>query len=204
MRFIKLYCPEEDDLPSHGVIRRIAPAFRYVVLDRARGEAEYRKEWDKVKSLNAPEVILQTYSIANCRTVWVEVADRTNGWLRFMLWSRRGITIEFESDAEYTRLLPTVEKLAILLGYVAEVDENAEQLHVPKPTDLPVETRLGVRQQLAEEGCELTPDEVTDTLETALCKIRNAMRKLGWSEDSIPTEDVKLVELMQKLRSGIL
>jgi hypothetical protein len=121
---IQLYRPDEEYLSSHEAIRRIAPAFRHVVLDRARGEAEYRKEWDKVKSLNAPEVILQTYSLANCRTAWVEVTDDdgTDGWVRFPLWSRRDIFIEFESDAEYIRLRPTIKKLATLLGYVAEDD----------------------------------------------------------------------------------
>jgi hypothetical protein len=119
---IQLYRLNEEYLSSHDAIRRIAPAFRHVILDRARGEAEYRKEWDKVKSLNAPEAILQTYSLANCRTVWVEVADNdgADGWVRFPLWSRRDIFIEFSSAAEYTRLRPTVEKLAMVLGYVAE------------------------------------------------------------------------------------
>ena len=75
MPIIQLYRQDEEYLSSDEAIRRIAPAFRHVVLDRARGEAEYRKEWDKVKSLNAPEVILQTYSLANCRTVWVELSN---------------------------------------------------------------------------------------------------------------------------------
>jgi hypothetical protein len=126
---IQLYRPDEEYLTSHEAVRRIAPAFRQVVLDRARGEKEYRKEWDKAKSLNAPEVILQTYSLANCRTVWVEVAedDATDAWVRFALWSRRDIFIELESDAQYIQLRPTVEKLATLLGYVAEDgDEEAD------------------------------------------------------------------------------
>ena len=122
MPVIQLYRPDEEYLSSHKAIRRIAPAFRHVVLDRAHGEAEYRKEWDKYKSLNAPEVILRTYSLANCRTVWVEVTDDdgTNDWVRFPLWSRRDIFIKFESDTEYNRLRPAVEKLATLLGYVAD------------------------------------------------------------------------------------
>ena len=122
MPIIQIYRPDEEYLSSRDAIRRIAPAFRHVVLDRARGEGEYQKEWDKVKSLNAPEAILQTYSLANCHTVWVEVNDddRADGWVRFPLWPRRDIFIEFGSDAEYTRLRPTVEKLAVLLGYVAE------------------------------------------------------------------------------------
>jgi hypothetical protein len=119
---IQLYPLDEQYLSSHEAIRRIAPAFRHVVFDCARGEAEYRKEWDKVKSLNVPEVTLQTYSLANCRTVWVELTDDdgTDGWVRFPLWSRRMILIEFKSDAEYTRLRPTIQKLVTLLGYAAD------------------------------------------------------------------------------------
>lgn len=124
MTSIQLYRPDEEYLTSHEAIRRIAPAFRHVVLDRFRGEGEYQKEWDKVRALNAPEVILQTYSLANCRTAWVEVSDDdgVDGWVRFALWSRRDINIDFDSDAECARLRPTVEKLATLLGYVAEKD----------------------------------------------------------------------------------
>lgn len=125
MTSVQLYRADEEHLSSHDAIRRIAPAFRHVVLDRARGETEYRKEWDKVKSLNAPEAILQTYSLANCRTVWVEVADteEADGWVRFALWSRRDIYIQFADDDEHARLRPIVEKLATLLGYVVEEDE---------------------------------------------------------------------------------
>jgi hypothetical protein len=134
---IQLYRPDEDYLTSHEAIRRFAPAFRHVVVDRARGEMEYQKEWDKVKSLKAPEVILQTYSLANCRTVWVEVTDDdgNDGWVRFPLWSRRDIFVEFASDAEYTRLRPTVEKLAKLLGYIADDDvSDDDQLEVGNAT----------------------------------------------------------------------
>ena len=124
MTTIQLYRPDEEYLSSNDAIRRIAPAYRHVVLDRARGEAEYLKEWDKVKSLNAPEVILQTYSLANCRTVWVEVTDDdgADGWVRFALWSRRDIFIDFSSEEGFARLRPTVEKLAMLLGYVVECE----------------------------------------------------------------------------------
>lgn len=126
MPIILLFRPDEEYLSSHEAIRRIAPAFRHVVIDRARGEAEYQKEWDKVKSLNAPEAILQTYSLANCRTFWVEVTDDDGPggcWVRFPLWSRRDIFIEFESNSEYIRLRSTVEKLATVLGYVTEGDD---------------------------------------------------------------------------------
>jgi hypothetical protein len=111
-------------------MRRIAHAFRHVVLDRARGEAAYQKEWDKVKSLNAPEVILQTYSLANCRTVWVQVSDDdgNDGWVRFILWPRREINIDFGDDTECARLLPTVKKLATLLGYVVGDGENVSAM----------------------------------------------------------------------------
>ena len=66
------------------------------------------------------------YSLANCRTVWVEVSDDggSDGWVRFALWSRRDINIDFGGDAGASRLRPTVEKLATLLGYVAEEDKN--------------------------------------------------------------------------------
>jgi hypothetical protein len=128
MTSIQLFRPDEEYLSSQDAIRRIAPAFRHVVLDRARGEAEYKKAWDKARSLNAPEVILQPYSLANCRTVWVEVSDDdgTDGWVRFVLWPRQDINIDFANDAECARLRPTVEKLAKLLGYIAEEDEETE------------------------------------------------------------------------------
>jgi hypothetical protein len=118
----QLYREDEEHLSSHDAILRIAPAFRRVVLDRVRGEAEYVKEWNKCIALKAPEPILQTYSLANCRTVWVEVADddSPDDWVRFALWSRRDIFIEFPTEAERDRLRPTVRELAKLLGYEVE------------------------------------------------------------------------------------
>jgi hypothetical protein len=119
LTIIQLYREDEEYLTSHDAILRFAPAFRHVVLDRLRGEAEYRKEWDKCIRLKAPEVILERYSIANCRTVWVEIADADGSidWVRFALWSRRDIFIEFASAEEWERLRATVEKLAGLLEY---------------------------------------------------------------------------------------
>jgi hypothetical protein len=118
----QLYREDEEHLPSLDVVLRIAPAFRRVVLDRIRGEAEYIKEWNKCINLQAPESILQTYSLANCRTVWVEVSDEDgpDSWLRFFLWTRRDIFIEFASELERDQLRPLVAKLAQLLGYQVE------------------------------------------------------------------------------------
>jgi hypothetical protein len=120
----QLYREDEEYLSSEDAVLRIAHAFRRVVLDRIRGKAEYVKEWDKCIALKAPEPILQTYSLANCRTVWVEVADDDgpDGWVKFVLWSRRDIFIEFPSEFERDRLRSTVEKLAGLLG--CEVEEG--------------------------------------------------------------------------------
>lgn len=59
-------------------------------------------------------------------------------------------------------------------------------LHGPKPTDLPEAELLWMRNKLAEEGREMTPQEVEETAERALCKVRNWLRELGWSEDEIP------------------
>jgi hypothetical protein len=122
MVITQLYRENEEHLSSHEAILRVVPAFRRVVLDRVRGEAEYVKEWNKCVTLKAPVPILQTYSLANCSTVWVEVADDDgpDGWVRFALWPRRDIFIEFASVAERDRLRPTVEKLAGLLGYEVE------------------------------------------------------------------------------------
>ena len=124
MFVIQLYREDEEYLSSHDAILRIAPVFRHVVLDRARGEAEYRQEWDKCIRLKAPEGILERYSLANCRTVWVEIADADgpDDWVRFPLWSRRDIFIEFASAAQWERLRPTVEKLAGLLDYGIDVE----------------------------------------------------------------------------------
>jgi hypothetical protein len=124
LTIIQLYREDEEYLSSHDAILRLAPAFRHVVLDRVRGEAEYEKEWDKCIRLKAPEVILQTYSLATCRTVWVEIADADgpDDWIRFPLWSRRAIFIEFASAEESHGLRPTVEKLAGLLEYEVDAD----------------------------------------------------------------------------------
>jgi len=123
MVITQLYRADEEYLSSHDAIVRIAPAFRHVIIDRARGEVEYTKEWNKCIAVKAPEPILRSYSLANCRTIWVEVADGDgpDDWLGFALWSQRDIFIEFASEAKRDRLRPTLRRLGALLGY--EVDE---------------------------------------------------------------------------------
>lgn len=63
MLFVQLYRMDEDYLTSQDALRRIAPSFRYVVIDRARGEKEYLKHWTKLIALNAPKVILESMSL---------------------------------------------------------------------------------------------------------------------------------------------
>lgn len=69
-------------------------------------------------------------------------------------------------------------------------------LHSPKETDLPKARRQVIRNKLAEDGRELTLDEVTGTVEQICCKLRNFLRDSGWTEDKIPDSDIVLMELI--------
>lgn len=71
-------------------------------------------------------------------------------------------------------------------------------LRIPRPTDLPEAEILSCRNELAEAGFELTPAEVVDTVEKALCKVRNAMREHGVPEVEIPTSDLELRAYLYK------
>lgn len=61
----------------------------------------------------------------------------------------------------------------------------------PKPTDLPIELLQYVRNGLAEQGRELTPDEMKDAIEESLAKIRNFMRDAG---KQVPESDRELMD----------
>lgn len=69
-------------------------------------------------------------------------------------------------------------------------------LRRPKPTDIPVITQQRIRQQLASEGTEYTPKEVTMMLESAMCVLRNHLRDNGFSEQQIPSSDVILAKVL--------
>jgi hypothetical protein len=117
--FSELVRDDERYLTADDVLLRIVPAFRHLILDRARGEAEYRKRRDKYIHLNAPDYIVEEFALPKCRTVWVSLADgdAQDDWVDFVLWPGQPIEMDFLTEADRERLQPTVRKLAALLEY---------------------------------------------------------------------------------------
>ena len=64
------------------------------------------------------------------------------------------------------------------------------------PTDIPADELLWIREQLAEDGTELTPSQVRATAESAFDKLRNFLRAKGVPEDKIPDSDDELRRLV--------
>lgn len=63
----------------------------------------------------------------------------------------------------------------------------------PRPTNLPSELLQFVRNGLAEQGRELTPDETKEEVERTLAKIRNFLRDTG---QEVPDSDTSLLTLL--------
>lgn len=72
-------------------------------------------------------------------------------------------------------------------------------LHAPKETDIAETFRLSIRNTLAETGMEFTPAELTETIETIFCKMRNALRDYGMPEDRIPDSDKVLLAMLKEM-----
>jgi hypothetical protein len=124
--FSSLWRAEEaEGLRSDEALLRIVPAFKKVMIDRVRGEAAYKKERDKIFSLNPPDVIRDAYPPTNSKIVWVEVADEDgpDQWIGMILPAgtcgcySNEILIEFPSLKESERLRPLVDKLGRVLEY---------------------------------------------------------------------------------------
>ena len=101
------------------VLRRIAPAFRYVVVDKVRGDSLVQEKYAELLALPAPEVILLSHRSFFGRTAFVTLADDEAGeWrIRFLLQPCCEIRVEYGSPEQREDCRPMLEKLARLLGY---------------------------------------------------------------------------------------
>jgi hypothetical protein len=110
-----------EHLPDE-VLRRIAPAFRYIVIDKASGDRLVQAQYAKLLELHAPEVILQSHKFNFGKAVFVTLAEDPDSRvkIRFLLQPYSGISIEYDSDAHRDRCRLLVEELARLLGYEME------------------------------------------------------------------------------------
>jgi hypothetical protein len=57
-----------------------------------------------------------------------------------------------------------------------------------------------VREKLAEQGMELTPDQLIATRKEAYAKIRAALKAKGWND--VPDDDEGLFLLMRRVLRG--
>jgi hypothetical protein len=57
-----------------------------------------------------------------------------------------------------------------------------------------------VREKLAEQGLELTPEQLVAERHSAYVKIRAALKEKGWKD--VPEEDEGLFLLMQRVLKG--
>lgn len=114
--------------------------------------------------------------------------------------------VTFEEREHLLRLSHGVD----LLDFVAELNflgrkhrmSHAQLLSVfanaPGPTDVPERDILRARNELAETGFELTPDEVLELLESGLHKVRQQLRRHGYPDSQIPASDVELLKIFAR------
>ena len=107
------------------VLRRIAPAFRYVVIDKARGDRLIQEKYTELLDMRAPEVILRSHRSLFGRTVFVTLADDDAGALqiRFLLQPCCEIRVKYDAEWRRDEYRPMLEKLAGLLGYEIRFQE---------------------------------------------------------------------------------
>lgn len=124
----QLYDPDEQHLPLDEAIRRIAPAFGRVQVDRARGDARIRENYDSMVARRTPELILQSQSALFGAAAWVSVADDDlpAEWLEFLLLDHVDVWVEYRSEADRERFRPVVLKIADLLGYQVAAKEGRD------------------------------------------------------------------------------
>ena len=111
-------CHEPDE-----VLRRIAPAFGYVVIDKASGERFVQEKYKQLMAISAPPVILESHRSLFGQVAIVTLADddATDERIRFILEPHSAIAIEYGSDSHRDGCRMIVEKLALLLGYQLDV-----------------------------------------------------------------------------------
>ena len=116
-----LYHPEGEGahLEPDEVLRRIATVFRYIVIDKVRGDRLVQEKYTELLRLSAPDVILLSHRSLFGRTVFVTLADDEAGkWrIEFLLQPCCEIRVEYGSPEDPERFRPLLEKLARLLGY---------------------------------------------------------------------------------------
>jgi hypothetical protein len=114
----KVLVPHTDKLPVPEVLRRIAPAFRQVVIDWLAGEEHLKAVQRMMKGLGASAAALP---LPEERVVFVRVADVAGeeNAIQFKLRERgttAEILISYSSDAHERACGPLLDKLAELLG----------------------------------------------------------------------------------------
>jgi hypothetical protein len=124
----QLFDPSERHLPLDEAIRRIAPAFRRVSVDRERGDARVRERYERMVAGGTPELILQSQRGLFGHAAWVSVSDDNDPseWIEFLVIDAGDVWIGYRSDADRSRFRPTVLRLASLLGYAVSTRDSQE------------------------------------------------------------------------------
>lgn len=123
----ELVLPEGQHLDIPEVLRRIAPAFRYVCIDWLVGDQNAQASVEILRRLNAPEEMLNAASRESKRRVEVLVSDsgEATGQVVFRMGERQPtFLLAFDPahlyEPSYWELL---EKLGTLLGGAFEESE---------------------------------------------------------------------------------
>jgi hypothetical protein len=125
-----LYHPDADRAHHEPdeVLRRIAPAFPYIIIDKASGDRLVQEEYERLVDLATPDVILQSHKSLFGRTVFVTLAEDETGECRmkFLLQPCCAIRIEYHPGPHRDQAPPMLVKLAKLLGYKIGIDSPRE------------------------------------------------------------------------------
>lgn len=123
----ELVLPEGQRLEISEVLRRIAPAFRYVSIDWLRGDQNLQRSVELFRQWNAPEAMIEGAVQQMGRRVEVLVSDsgEPTGQVVFRIGGRQPTFLiasdpSHQYEPAYWALL---EKLGVLLGGAFEESE---------------------------------------------------------------------------------
>ena len=115
--------PDGPVLRGDEVLRRIAPAFRRVGIDRVRADLWIDERCRLLEGLRCPNILIDGERQQKGRVAHVSLSDdeSEDGWVRFYLYDDTSwIDLEFESEEHWRHAGRRSKKLAHLLGYVAD------------------------------------------------------------------------------------
>lgn len=113
-------CGEFAHLGPDEILRRVAPAFLHVSIDKAQGNRLIQERRKRLIALKAPDVVLQSLVLGTEAFVTLADDDRGELAVRFYVQRCEPIIIDYPQPAHREQCWTTLQKLAQVLDYELE------------------------------------------------------------------------------------